>query len=89
MREFIVDLAAAETREEFVAAFNAGFCVHVDGSWRGKSWDALHDYLSWPKEERYRLVLRGWRACRCLEPKEKKMVADILADNPHVDSILS
>lgn len=87
VREFVVELGAASTFEEFVAAFNAGFCRHVGGHWHGRSWNAFHDYLSWPEEGRYRLVLRGWKKCRGLRGADRRMVREILADNPHVEVV--
>jgi hypothetical protein len=89
MREFIVDMTDASTFEEFVVAFNEGFCAHCGGHWHGRSWDAFHDYLSWPREERFRLVLKGWQGCRGLRGEDRKMVREILADNPHVEVVFA
>lgn len=87
MREFLVDLTSAATFEDFVRAFNEGFCQHVGGGWSGQSWDAFHDYLSWPDEEQYRLVIRGWRRCRGLTGTNRKMVREIVGENTHVVAV--
>jgi hypothetical protein len=87
VREYVVDLTNADTFEGFVAAFNEGFCRHCDGHWRGRSWDAFNDYLFWPEEQPFRLVFKGWQACRGLQNEDRKMVHEILADNPHVEVV--
>jgi hypothetical protein len=84
MREFVVDVTNASTFEDFVAAFNEGFCQHCNGHWHGRSWDALHDYLSWPAEERFRLIFKGWKHSAGLRSEDRKRVREILKDNPHV-----
>jgi hypothetical protein len=84
MREFIIDLSSAKSFEDFVAAFNEGFCRHVSGEWHGRSWDAFHDFLSWPEEQSYRLTFRAWERCIALNPKDRDMIQGILHDNPHV-----
>jgi hypothetical protein len=84
MRQFIVDLSAAETFEDFVAAFNAGFCRHAGGEWHGRSWDAFHDYLSWPEDDTYKLEFRGWNTTNTLSEGERGMIQEIFRDNPHV-----
>jgi hypothetical protein len=84
MREFVVDLTDAESYGDFVSAFNEGFCHHVTGDWRGTSWDAFHDYLSWPNEESYRLIFRAWGKSKALRPDERAMIEQICHDNPHV-----
>ena len=89
MREFTVDLFDARTFEGFVEAFNVGFCREVGGEWHGRSWDAFHDYLSWPEEENYRLTLDGWHPCRALGAEQRRMLLAIFKDNPHVDVVLT
>jgi hypothetical protein len=89
MREYVVDLTNASTFEDFVVAFNEGFCRHCGSHWHGHSWDAFHDYLSWPEEERFRLVLKGWGRCRGLRGEDRKMVREILADNRHVEVVFA
>jgi hypothetical protein len=87
MREFVVDLANVSTFEGFVAAFNEGFCRHCNGHWHGRSWDAFNDYLSWPDEEQFRLLFKGWQECRGLADEDRQLVREILADNPHVEVV--
>ncbi|MGL4423297.1 MAG: barstar family protein [Gemmataceae bacterium] len=89
MREFVLDLTNVSTFEGFVAAFNDGFCQHCGGHWHGRSWDAFHDYLSWPQQQQYRLVFEGWAGCRGLQGDDRRLVREILADNPHVEAILA
>ncbi|HZQ45899.1 MAG TPA: barstar family protein [Verrucomicrobiae bacterium] len=89
MREFIVDLSSAESFEAFVSAFNDGFCRLVSGEWHGRSWDAFHDYLSWPEDEQYQLTFRGWADCRGLDSKARQMLQEIFNDNPHVHVIFA
>lgn len=86
MREYVVELSGAVTYEEAVAAFNEGFCRRCGGEWDGRSWNAFHDYLSWPGEGRFRLVLRGWAGCRGLEPGDRDTITAILRDNDHVEA---
>jgi len=89
MREFIVDLSRANTFESFVSAFNDGFCRHVSGEWHGRSWDAFHDYLSWPEDEQYELTFRGWADCHGLDSKDRQMLQEIFHDNQHVHVIFA
>lgn len=86
MREFIVDLTSANSFEDFVAAFNAGFCLHVQGEWRGNNWDAFNDYLHWPDEEKYRLTFRGWEHSSAIDAWNRYLILDILKHNPHVQT---
>jgi hypothetical protein len=88
-REFIEDLTSASTFEEFVAAFNDGFCRHCAGHWHGRSWNAFHDYLSWPEDKRFRLVLKGWDRCGGLSGEDRKLVREILADDDHVEAVFA
>lgn len=91
MTEYCVNLAAVRSFDDFVAAFNAGMIDHVGGHWGGNL-DAFHDYLSWPEDEAYRLVLVGWdRAAQVLERVEApggrtmlEVLREIFGDNPHV-----
>lgn len=87
MREFVVELGDAHTYDAFVAAFNHGLCRHAGGEWGGRSWDAFHDYLSWPDDEEFRLVFRGWAGCGGLTAADRRMVREILAGNPHVQVV--
>jgi hypothetical protein len=89
MREFVVDLTNVTTFKGFVAAFNEGFCRLCGGHWHGRSWDAFHDYLSWPEDKRYRLVFKGWEGCRGLEGEDRRLVRRILVNNAHVEVVLA
>lgn len=86
MREFIIDLSSSRSFEDFVAAFNEGLCRHVGGEWKGRSWDAFRDYLSWPEEDTYSLTFRGWENCTALSPGDRDIVMEMLRDNPHVQT---
>lgn len=86
MVDYVVDLSGVTTLDEFVAAFNEGFCRHCGGHWHG-NWNAFHDYLSWPAPERYRLVFRGWKQCRGLRGEDRRVVRTILNDNNHVEVV--
>lgn len=96
MREYFVDLSAAHSWADFVAAFNDGFVRHVGGEWHGNL-DAFNDYLWWPDEHPYRLVVRGWGACAAdvnrHESWDRRPILDvvraILADNPHVEVVIT
>ena len=83
-RKFRIDLRAAQDFRAFVDALNAGLVAQVGGSWDGRSWDALHDYLSWPKEASYSLELDGWSTCTALDPGQRARFEEILRSNPHV-----
>ncbi|WP_148415449.1 barstar family protein [Noviherbaspirillum massiliense] len=84
MREFIVSLEGVNSFDEFVAAFNSGFCNAVGGHWNGRSWDAFNDYLSWPEENEYRLSFEGWHKCPSLSAEDRRMITEIVRGNPHV-----
>jgi hypothetical protein len=90
MREFIVDLTNASTFDEFAAAFNEGFCRHCGGHtlWHG-GWTAFSDFLSWPEEECFQLIFKGWNQNRRLQEIIRNMVHEALADNPHVKAIFA
>jgi RNA recognition motif-containing protein len=83
IREFIVDLSSTESFQDFIAAFNEGFCRHVSGEWRG-NWNAFDDYLSWPEEDCYRLTFRGWKKSRSLIPEDRLILQEIIYKNAYV-----
>lgn len=85
MREFVVDLTTAQSFEDFTSAFSIGFCRLVDGEWEGQSWDAVHDYLAWPKEDSYRLIFQGWNRTQALDADDRKMLLSIFKNNPRVE----
>jgi hypothetical protein len=68
----------------FVSAFNRGLIQQAGGHWSGNNWDAFNDYLSWPVEEAYALVLEGWADCDALHGRDLAMFEEILANNRHV-----
>lgn len=92
MREYIVDISAAESWADFIAAFNEGFIRTFGGEWNGNL-DAFNDYLYWPDEHPYRVVIHGWheRASainRHLAPDGRPVldvVAEIFRENPQVE----
>jgi hypothetical protein len=96
VREYVVDLSAVASWADFIAAFNEGFVRPVGGEWNGNL-DAFHDYLSWPDEHPYRLVIRGWQACAPAVNQHKSwdqrpildVIAEILQENPQVQVILA
>jgi hypothetical protein len=89
MREFVVDLRNVSTFEGFVAAFNEGFCRHCGGHWHGRSWNAFHDYLSWPEQPQFRLVFRGWGGCCGLRGEDRRLLSEIFADNPQIQVVMA
>ena len=62
MREFVVDVSTVASWEDFIAAFNSGFIHLVGGEWNGNL-NAFNDYLYWPEDSHYRLVISGWQIC--------------------------
>jgi hypothetical protein len=89
MREFTIDLADCHTFEEFVTAFNRDFCGQVGGKWHGKSWNAFNDYLSWPEEDHYRFILKGWDQCSGLSLDDRQMLKEIFKDNSNVELVFA
>jgi hypothetical protein len=63
MREYVVDVSSANNWEEVIASFNRGIFHSLDAVWNGHL-DAFNDYLYWPDEKPYRLIVRGWDECR-------------------------
>jgi hypothetical protein len=81
---------------DFGTAFNEGFVRPVGGEWNGNL-DAFNDYLWWPDEHPYRLVVRGWQACAEAVNRHKtrdrrpvlEVVTEILRDNPQAQVVLA
>lgn len=95
MREYVVDVSAATSWADFIAAFNEGFVRPVGGEWQGNL-DAFNDYLWWPEAHPYRLVIRGWEACAPAINQYKigdrsvlEVIAEIFQDNPQAELILA
>ncbi|MBI1915189.1 MAG: barstar family protein [Planctomycetes bacterium] len=94
MREYVVDVSAATSWAEFIGAFNQGFVRQVGGEWNGNL-DAFNDYLWWPDEHPYRLVVRGWHLCASAVNQHETwdrrpvldVIAEILRDNPQAEVI--
>jgi hypothetical protein len=84
IRQYHVQLRGVQTMDAFSAAFNEGLIHKAGGHWEGNNWDAFHDYLSWPVEESYVLVLDGWASCSALNDSDRAIFEEVLADNPHV-----
>jgi hypothetical protein len=96
MKEFVVNVSAAASWADFIAAFNKGFVREVgEDEWNGNL-DAFNDYLWWPDEHPYRLIFRGWQTCVNAVNQHKtrdarpvlEVVAEILRENPQVEVIL-
>ena len=58
-----VDCSTIDSYEDFVQAFNRGMIKNVGGNWNGNL-DAFNDYLAWPDQIPYKLVLVGSDRCR-------------------------
>jgi hypothetical protein len=91
MSEYVVDLSAVVSWEDFIAAFNDGLIRPAGGSWNGNL-NAFNDYLWWPEPHPYRLVIRGWQRAAPLVNQHLTwdnrpvldVIEEILQDNPHV-----
>jgi hypothetical protein len=95
VREY-VDVSSASSWADFIAAFNHGFVRHVGGEWSGHL-VAFNDYLWWPDEHPYRLIVRGWADCAAKVNRHKTwdarpvldVVAEIFKDNTQVEVVLA
>jgi Barstar (barnase inhibitor) len=95
VREYVVDLSAVTSWEGFVAAFDGGFVRPVGGDGWGGNLDALNDYLWWPEEHPYRLVLRGWVECAPVVTRRRtrdgrpvlEVIAEIFRENPQAEVV--
>lgn len=61
--EYILDLRYIKSFEEFVAKCNESFIESVGGKWDGNL-DAFNDYLSWPENVPYNLLILGEDNCK-------------------------
>jgi len=84
MQKFTVDLRNAKSFTDVVASFNVGLIGPSGGTWNGNSWDAFHDYLSWPEAETYALTILAWAECSGLTETERGLMQTIFNDNTHV-----
>lgn len=82
--EYRIDLRDVREMSAFVEAFNDGLIKRFGGHGHGNSWDAFNDYLSWPPEESYCLILDGWSRSGALGERDLAIIEEILAANPHV-----
>jgi hypothetical protein len=71
VKEYVVELSQVDSFADAIAAFNEGLIERCGGHWNGNL-DAFNDYLSWPAEEGYRLVLRGADASEGVPPPETR-----------------
>ena len=97
MVEYIVDLTTVRRWEDFIEAFNEGFVRLVDNAeWNGNL-DAFNDYLWWPNEHPYRLIIRGWQLCYSAISEHKTqdgllvldVIIEILEQNTQAEVILA
>jgi hypothetical protein len=96
VREYVVDVSAVTAWADFVAAFKEGFVRPVGGEWNGNL-DAFHDYLWWPEEHPYRLVIRGWQACAPAVNRHQtwdrrpvlEVITEIFRENPQAEVVLT
>lgn len=88
-RTYEIDCRQIQTYDDFVEAFNGAFIETFGGRWSGNL-DALNDYLSWPEEVPYQLVVLGSDQCakvlnyKASDLHEKSLWAtlqEILTDN--------
>ncbi len=82
--QYVIKLHGVRDMEAFTKAFNAGLIDTAGGHWEGNNWDAFNDYLSWPAEDSYTLILDGWANCNVLGENDLAIFKGILASNPHV-----
>jgi hypothetical protein len=95
MNEYVVDVSNAKSWEDFIVAFNRGFIRPLGGEWKGNL-DAFNDYLYWPDEHPYRLIVRRWNACASIVNQHKtwdgrpilEVIAEIFCDNEYGEVIL-
>lgn len=89
LRTYEIDCREVRTYDDFVAVFNRAFIETLGGRWDGNL-DAFNDYLSWPEEVPYRLVIVGSDRCaqvlnyKASDSHQKELwplLQDILVDN--------
>ncbi|EJL68224.1 Barstar (barnase inhibitor) [Variovorax sp. CF313] len=81
--QYLIELHGVRDMDAFTSAFNTGLINAAGGHWGG-NWDAFNDYLSWPAEDSYTLILDGWTSCNALGERDLAIFEGILASNPHV-----
>lgn len=68
-----------------------GFIHQIGGDWNGNL-DAFNDYLFWPNEQQYELIIHGWTLSAPTVNQHMTwdgrpildVIAEILRDNPQV-----
>jgi hypothetical protein len=88
-------LKLVSSRTGLVRAFNDGLFWHANGEWEKCNLDAFHDLLSWPEDNRYRLVLDGWSTCIARLADERtwdgrplmEVLREIIDDNSHIEAV--
>lgn len=76
--EYRINLHDVQDMAAFVAAFNDGLIHEAGGHWRGNNWDAFSDYLSWPPDDTYSLLLEGWSCCGALSSRDGAIFEEVL-----------
>jgi hypothetical protein len=97
MREYVIDLSAATSWGDFIDAFNKGFVREVGGDYWNGNLDAFNDYLWWPDNHPYRLVMQGWQLAAPAVNQHRtwdgrpvlEVVAEIFEDNPQAEVVLA
>jgi hypothetical protein len=95
LKTFTIDGRQVQDFDDFVEAVNVGLVRAAGGEWNGNL-DAFNDYLAWPSEDAYELVLLGASHCAAKlaenarggdsGPNESLFdaIVGIVRDNPHV-----
>ena len=87
MSSFTIDARRVRSFPEFVEAVNAGLIRPVGGEWHGNL-DAFNDYLSWPDDEQYELVIvRADHCARALGHRAKARRLTSLLSTAHPSNL--
>jgi len=87
---YTIDCQNITFYSDFISAFNEGMIESVGGKWNGNL-DAINDYLAWPDEVPYKLVIFGANRCEQIlsyvanarhESDLWKTLQDILLSHP-------
>ena len=96
LKEFTIDLTNVKSFTDIISAFNDGLIKPAGGNWNGNL-DAFNDYLSWPPEQAYRLILLGWNRVYPIlsatpfhgSQTMLDVITEIFQHNPHVQIVYS
>lgn len=86
---YVIDCREVRSFEDLIEKFNKGFIESAGGKWNGHL-DALNDYLSWPEQMPYEMVILGTENCarvlnfKVSERHEKEiwpLIVEILCTN--------